>query len=62
MGKKKKAELDKQYATFHDGMISNGYSGGAIKALWDILLPFSDYAFNKGTHGCVRSGRTGRRT
>lgn len=47
MGKKKKAELDKQYATFHDGMISNGYSEGAIKALWDILLPFSDYAFNK---------------
>lgn len=46
MGKKKKAELDKQYATFHDGMISNGYSEGAIKALWDILLPFSDYAFN----------------
>ena len=28
-------------------MISNGYSEGAIKALWDILLPFSDYAFNK---------------
>lgn len=28
MGKKKKAELDKQYATFHDGMISNGYSCG----------------------------------
>ena len=47
MGKKKKAELDKQYATFHDGMLSNGYSEGAIKALWDILLPFSDYAFNK---------------
>ena len=47
MGKKKKAELDKQYATFHDGMISNGYSEGAVKALWDILLPFSDYAFNK---------------
>ena len=47
MGKKKKAELDKQYEAFHDGMISNGYSEGAVKALWDILLPFSDYAFNK---------------
>lgn len=47
MGKKKKAELDKQYATFHQGMLDNGYSEGAVKALWDILLPFSDYAFNK---------------
>ncbi|MDO4916381.1 MAG: DNA polymerase III subunit alpha, partial [Rothia sp. (in: high G+C Gram-positive bacteria)] len=47
MGKKKKAELDKQYANFHQGMIDRGYSEAAIKALWDILLPFSDYAFNK---------------
>nr|WP_309248124.1 DNA polymerase III subunit alpha [Rothia santali] len=47
MGKKKKAELDKQYAGFHQGMIDNGYSEDAIKTLWAILLPFSDYAFNK---------------
>ena len=47
MGKKKKEELDKQYATFHQGMLDNGYSEEAVKALWDILLPFSDYAFNK---------------
>ena len=47
MGKKKKAELDKQYQGFHQGMIDRGYSEDAIKALWDILLPFSDYAFNK---------------
>ncbi|HET7415273.1 MAG TPA: DNA polymerase III subunit alpha [Arthrobacter sp.] len=47
MGKKKKAELDKQYVGFHQGMVDNGYSEAAIKALWDILLPFSDYAFNK---------------
>ncbi len=47
MGKKKKAELDKQYATFRQGMLDNGYSEAAVKALWDILLPFSDYAFNK---------------
>ncbi|MFI7613008.1 DNA polymerase III subunit alpha [Nonomuraea terrae] len=47
MGKKKKAELDKQYASFEQGMKDNGFSGAAIKALWDILLPFSDYAFNK---------------
>ena len=28
-------------------MTERGYSVGAIKTLWDILLPFSDYAFNK---------------
>ncbi|WP_375342161.1 DNA polymerase III subunit alpha [Curtobacterium sp. MCBD17_028] len=47
MGKKKKSELDKQYAGFEQGMKDNGYSDAAIKTLWDILLPFSDYAFNK---------------
>ncbi|WP_261167328.1 DNA polymerase III subunit alpha [Microbacterium sp. Marseille-Q6965] len=47
MGKKKKSELDKQYEGFSGGMKERGYSEAAIKALWDILLPFSDYAFNK---------------
>ncbi|TAM69092.1 MAG: DNA polymerase III subunit alpha [Microbacteriaceae bacterium] len=47
MGKKKKSELDKQYAGFEAGMKANGYSDAAIATLWDILLPFSDYAFNK---------------
>ncbi|NEK47388.1 hypothetical protein GR250_39685, partial [Rhizobium leguminosarum] len=28
-------------------MLDRGYSEAAVKALWDILLPFSDYAFNK---------------
>ena len=47
MGKKKKAELDAQYEKFSAGMQANGYSDAAIKTLWDILVPFSDYAFNK---------------
>ncbi|MFM6974146.1 MAG: DNA polymerase III subunit alpha [Agromyces sp.] len=47
MGKKKKSELDKQFADFKAGMNSNGYSDAAVNTLWDILLPFSDYAFNK---------------
>ena len=47
MGKKKKSELDKQYEGFSKGMKANGYSDDAVKTLWDILLPFSDYAFNK---------------
>jgi DNA polymerase-3 subunit alpha len=47
MGKKKKEILDKEFAPFEAGMKSRGYSGSAIKTLWDILVPFSDYAFNK---------------
>ncbi|TDX79397.1 DNA polymerase-3 subunit alpha [Rathayibacter sp. PhB151] len=47
MGKKKKSELDKQFEGFSGGMADNGYSMAAVKTLWDILLPFSDYAFNK---------------
>ncbi|WP_207457887.1 DNA polymerase III subunit alpha [Desertivibrio insolitus] len=47
MGKKKKSELDKQFEGFSNGMKANGYSEAAIQTLWEILLPFSDYAFNK---------------
>ncbi|WP_269844842.1 DNA polymerase III subunit alpha [Salinibacterium hongtaonis] len=47
MGKKKKSELDKQYEGFRGGMRERGFSDAAVKSLWDILLPFSDYAFNK---------------
>jgi DNA polymerase-3 subunit alpha len=47
MGKKKKAELDKQFEAFSAGMRERGYSMDAVTTLWDILLPFSDYAFNK---------------
>jgi DNA polymerase-3 subunit alpha len=28
-------------------MRANGFSDGAITALWDVLVPFSSYAFNK---------------
>ncbi len=47
MGKKKKEILEKEYDGFAAGMRSNGYSDAAIKTLWEILVPFSDYAFNK---------------
>jgi len=47
MSKKKKSELDQQYENFSGGMTERGYSAAAVKTLWDILLPFSDYAFNK---------------
>jgi DNA polymerase-3 subunit alpha len=47
MGKKKKEILDAEFVPFSEGMRANGYSYAAIKALWDTLVPFSDYAFNK---------------
>ena len=47
MGKKKREILDAEFGPFEAGMQAHGYGPGAIKALWDILVPFSDYAFNK---------------
>lgn len=47
MGKKKKEVLEKEFVPFSDGMKANGYSADAIKKLWDVLVPFADYAFNK---------------
>jgi DNA polymerase-3 subunit alpha len=47
MGKKKKEVLEKEFVPFQAGMRANGYSDSAIQTLWDILIPFSAYAFNK---------------
>jgi len=47
MGKKKKDILDAEFVPFSAGMAERGYSVAAVKTLWEILVPFSDYAFNK---------------
>ncbi|HPX37483.1 MAG TPA: DNA polymerase III subunit alpha, partial [Mycobacterium sp.] len=47
MGKKDREVLDKEYEGFAEGMKANGFSAPAVKALWDTVLPFADYAFNK---------------
>ncbi|AZR03275.1 DNA polymerase III subunit alpha [Trueperella pyogenes] len=47
MGKKKADVLQQQFASFSQGMLNNGYSQESIDTLWNILLPFSSYAFNK---------------
>ncbi len=47
MGKKNKEILDKEYIPFEAGMKANGFSTAAIKRLWEVLIPFSDYAFNR---------------
>lgn len=47
MGKKKKEILEKEKIPFREGMLKHGYSEACIDKLWEILVPFSGYAFNK---------------
>ncbi len=47
MGKKKKEVLDAEFVGFEAGMQARGYSAGAVTSLWEALLPFADYGFNK---------------
>jgi DNA polymerase-3 subunit alpha len=47
MGKKDKKILDKEKVHFEDGMKANGFSEDAVEKLWQTLIPFSDYAFNR---------------
>jgi DNA polymerase-3 subunit alpha len=52
MGKKKKEILDAEFEPFAAGMRANGYSENSIKTIWDVLVPFSDYAFNRAHASC----------
>ncbi|MEU3962323.1 DNA polymerase III subunit alpha [Streptomyces buecherae] len=47
MGKKKQEVLDKEFIPFQKGMRERNYSDEAIQAVWDVLVPFAGYAFNK---------------
>ena len=47
MGKKKPDVLAKEQVPFFQGMKEHGYSQEAAQAVWDVLVPFSGYAFNK---------------
>ncbi len=47
MGKKKASVLAEEFEGFEAGMVANGFSKQAIKALWETILPFAGYAFNK---------------
>lgn len=52
MGKKDAEELAKLRASFSEGMHANGFDDEAVTALWDTLLPFAGYAFNKAHSAC----------
>jgi DNA polymerase-3 subunit alpha len=47
MGKKKKEVLDAEFVNFQKGARDKGFSDEAIQAVWDVLVPFAGYAFNK---------------
>ncbi|WP_342371643.1 DNA polymerase III subunit alpha [Propioniciclava soli] len=47
MGKKKKEVLEAEFVNFEAGMKAQGYSDAAIAALWETMVPFSAYGFNK---------------
>ncbi|MGL1936970.1 MAG: DNA polymerase III subunit alpha [Fibrobacterales bacterium] len=47
MAKKKPKEMDKLYPEYIEGAISKGYTKELAENIWEVLLPFCAYAFNK---------------
>jgi DNA polymerase-3 subunit alpha len=47
MGKKEKEIIDKEKVPFLEGAIKRGYSRERAGAIYDMLVPFADYGFNK---------------
>ena len=46
-GKKDARLMAEQQASFVVGTTQNGYSRPAIDKLWEVIVPFADYSFNK---------------
>lgn len=47
MGKKDKVIVDKEFKPFKEAALKNGYSEEAINKLWEVVVPFASYAFNR---------------
>jgi DNA polymerase III subunit alpha len=47
MGKKKKEDIDKEKIPFLEGAAKQGYSAQRAGAIYDMLVPFAGYGFNK---------------
>ncbi|MCL2654964.1 MAG: DNA polymerase III subunit alpha [Coriobacteriia bacterium] len=47
MGKKKLEELEKHEQHWVEGAVANGFDAVLAARLWEIILPFAGYAFNK---------------
>lgn len=56
LGKKKQKDLDIEQPKFFAGCKKNGIDDKIIQEIWDLILPFSAYGFNKahaGAYGIV---------
>ncbi|MEX6507885.1 DNA polymerase III subunit alpha [Jiella sp. M17.18] len=52
MGKKIRAEMDKQRVRFVDGALKNGLDKAQANMIFDLLAKFADYGFNKSHAAC----------
>lgn len=59
MSKKKHDVLAEMQPGFVSGMQGRGFSKQAAEALWNVMMPFSAYAFNKCVTGDTRITRLG---
>ncbi|MCB8933815.1 MAG: DNA polymerase III subunit alpha [Fimbriimonadaceae bacterium] len=52
MGKKDKKAMDSMHVEFMSGADANGVAAEAAQQVWEMLLPFAGYAFNKAHAVC----------
>ncbi|MBU1164868.1 DNA polymerase III subunit alpha [Patescibacteria group bacterium] len=52
VGKKIKKLLDEQAEKMIDGMVKNGMKSTVAKQIWDFILPFARYGFNRSHAAC----------
>lgn len=52
VGKKIKSLLDKQEQKMIHGMVENGISHAVAKKIWEFILPFARYGFNRSHAAC----------
>jgi DNA polymerase III subunit alpha len=52
VGKKIKELLDQQEVKMIDGMVNNGVSKDVAKKIWEFILPFASYGFNRSHAAC----------
>ena len=47
MGKKKQEIIDRERQSFIDGAVAKGYPKAKVRELWNQIVPFAKYGFNK---------------
>ncbi|HHQ48418.1 MAG TPA: DNA polymerase III subunit alpha, partial [Acidobacteria bacterium] len=47
MGKKKKEIIDREGENFVEGGVANGHPRNKVRKLWEQIVPFAQYGFNK---------------